>query len=417
MPATQVAAPLSASSAPSLSGIQKSGGTRLLSIDVYRGVTIAAMILVTDPGTYAYVYPQLSHSVWNGATLTDMIAPSFLFLVGVAMSFSFASRIRRGATRTQLAKHVTLRVAGLIVLGLFLNGFPDFNFHYLRIPGILQHIAVCLLFGGLLHAFAGKVMPGEESQPSGFQARWPWLVATMLLFLAADWILMRWVPVPGYGAGHLDPFGNMGGYIDRTLFGTKHLWQWGNFWWDPDGMLTTLPASVNLMLGIVAGEVLRLSQARVRAFWVLFGGGIVLFVTGLLLDPVYPINKKIWTPSYTLLSGGFCLVALALSHRILDRPFSPRRTSIVRTITAPARIFGANSILAFTFSTVITTMASRIHLPGLDGHSATVPQAAYEVLAQALAPRNASLAYALLIVLLNLLLLLPFHRKGIFLKL
>jgi predicted acyltransferase len=160
MSATQTVAPVTASSLP----VQRPVSRRLISIDVYRGVTVAAMILVTDPGTYVHVYAQLSHSVWNGATLTDMIAPSFLFLVGVGLSFSFASRSRHGATRLDLARHVMLRVVGLVVVGLILNGFPDFDLRYLRIPGILQHIAVCLLFGGLLHAFTGQVVPPKLAQ-------------------------------------------------------------------------------------------------------------------------------------------------------------------------------------------------------------------------------------------------------------
>jgi len=149
----------------------------------------------------------------------------------------------------------------------------------------------------------------------------------------------------------------------------------------------------------------------------LFSSGVVFFLTGILLDSVFPVNKKIWTPSYTLLSGGFCLIVLALSHWILDWPWSERRASILAKITAPARVFGANAILAFIFSTVITTMASRIKVPSLDGHAQPIPQAMYEVFVQVLAPRNASLAFALLVVLLNLLLLIPFHRRGIFLKL
>jgi predicted acyltransferase len=417
MSATQTVASATASSLP----VQRPTSRRLVSIDVYRGVTVAAMILVTDPGTYAHVYAQLSHSVWNGATLTDMIAPSFLFLVGVGLSFSFASRFRQGATRFDLARHVLLRVAGLILVGLILNGFPDFDLRYLRIPGILQHIAVCLLFGGWFHAFTGRVVPPNLSQPGSFRANWTVLCVVMILFVAADWILMKWVPVPGYGAGHLDPFGNMGGFIDRTLFGTNHLWQWGNYWWDPDGMLTTLPASANLMLGILAGEVLCLSAGRMKAIQMLLGGGVLLLAAGLLLDPIYPINKKIWTPSYTLLSGGFCLLAMGLSHWIFDGARSAKGESIVKTVTLPARIFGTNAILAFVFSTVITTMASRISVPDILGHTELghtpkIPQACYEIFAQAFSPKNASLAYALLIVLLNLLLLVPFHRKGISIK-
>jgi predicted acyltransferase len=227
---------------------------------------------------------------------------------------------------------------------------------------------------------------------------------------------MKWVPVPSYGVGHLDPFGNMGGFIDRALFGTNHLGQWGNYWWDPDGMLTTLPASANLVLGILAGEELSSSAGRRKTVQMLLAGGVLLLAAGLLLNPIYPINKKIWTPSYTLLSGGFCLVAMGLSHWIFDGARSATGESIVKTTTLPARIFGTNAILAFVFSTIITTMASRISIPALAGHAEKIPQAIYEIFAQIVSPKNASLAYALLIVLLNLLLLVPFHRKGIAIK-
>jgi predicted acyltransferase len=399
----QIAAPISAS-APT---------GRLLSLDVYRGLTVAGMILVTNPANYSHVYPQLLHAEWNGVTLTDMIAPSFLFLIGVSLTFSFPGRMRRGATRRSLAGHVLFRVVALIVLGLVLNAFPDFNLTYLRIPGILQHIAVCLLIGGLLFCVSGKVVDGPSGAAVDFRPRVSVIVAAIVVLTAADWILMRYVPVPGYGAGHLDPFGNMGGLIDRTLFGTNHLWPWGNYWWDPDGMLSTLTASGNLMLGILAGSLLRSPLAKPRKVLFLAGAGCLLFSAALLMDRVYPINKKIWTPSYMLFSGGFCLVALAAQHGIFDRA---GKQELLRRLSTPALIFGANAILAFAFTTILNSLAPKIHLTGADGIARPLPGAAYELFAQMLAPRNASLAYALLFVLLNLLLLAPFHRKGIFLK-
>jgi len=403
MPVTQVA--------PSLheSVHVDTGHRRLLSIDVYRGLTVAGMILVTNPANYAHVYPQLLHSLWNGVTLTDMIAPSFLFVVGISLSFSFAGRIRRGSSRIQLASHTLQRCCALMLLGLILNAFPDFSLHYLRIPGILQHIAVCLAIGGLLHCFSGR-----RTNSGGFRANTFVLVTASVALIAADWILMRVVPVPGYGAGHLDPFGNMGGFVDRWLFGTNHLWPWGNFWWDPDGMVSTLTASTNLILGILAGDLLRSSSTRSRKLLAFLVAGALLALAGIALNPIYPINKKIWTPSYTLLADGFCLVALALLHWLLD---GERRSQFLEKLTLPARIFGSNAILAFGFTTIANSLAPRIFLSILSRERVNLPAFAYDTFARFLAPNNASLLYALLFVFLNLLLVWPFSRKGIFLKL
>jgi predicted acyltransferase len=370
---------------------------------------VAGMILVTNPASYDHVYPQLTHAIWNGVTLTDMIAPAFLFVIGVSLAFSFASRIRRGAMRMQLAGHMLWRCVGLIVLGLLLNGFPDFSLHYLRIPGILQHIAVCLAIGGLLHCFTGRA-----SSEGGFRANVSVLAVASLVLIAADWVLMRFVPVPGYGAGQLDPFGNMGGLVDRFLFGTNHLWPWGNYWWDPDGMVTTLTASTNLILGILAGDFLRSSSSRSRKLLVLVAGGVVLALAGVALNPIYPINKKVWTPSYTLLADGFCLLELAVLQWLLDRE---QHSAWLEKLCVPARVFGTNAILAFAFTTIANALAPRIFLYSSQGQRLSLPAYGYDAFARFLAPNNASLLYALLFVCFNLLLVWPFYRKGIFLKL
>src|SRR5271170_1142794 len=211
---------------------------RLVSLDVYRGLTIAGMILVTDPGTYSAIYWPLRHAEWTGGTPTDMIFPSFLFISGVAMTFSFAARTARGETRGQLAMHLVWRAALLIVIGLVLNGFPLFHLQTLRIPGILQRIALCYLGGGLLYlACVAKTLRSKVSILAG----------VILAILAGYWATLKLVPVPGFGAGRLDSLGNLPAYLDRAVFGINHLWAYGltpgyGVTYDPEGIVSTLPA-------------------------------------------------------------------------------------------------------------------------------------------------------------------------------
>src|SRR5271170_6637068 len=230
---------------------------RLVSLDVYRGLTIAGMILVTDPGTYSAVYWPLLHAPWNGWTPTDMIFPSFLFISGVAMTFSFAARTERGEARRQVAVHLVWRAALLIVIGLVLNGFPLFHLHTLRIPGILQRIALCYLGGGLLYLACNAKTR---------RTRFSILAGVILAILAGYWAALKLVPVPGFGVGRLDSLGSLPAYIDRAVFGTNHLWAYGltpgyGVTYDPEGLLSTLPAMTNLLMGVLAGELLRAKRS------------------------------------------------------------------------------------------------------------------------------------------------------------
>ena len=240
---------------------------RLVSLDVYRGLTIAGMILVTDPGTYSAIYWPLRHAEWNGWTPTDMIFPSFLFISGVAMTFSFAARTARGETRRQLAAHLVWRAALLIVIGVVLNGFPLFQLHTLRIPGILQRIALCYLGGGLLYlACITKTLRVKVSILAG----------AIFTILAGYWAALKLIPVPGFGAGRLDSLGNLPGYIDRAVFGTNHMWAYGltpgyGVTYDPEGILSTLPALTLLLAGVdcrrVAAHRILADRGKLLPFW------------------------------------------------------------------------------------------------------------------------------------------------------
>jgi predicted acyltransferase len=382
---------------------------RLVSLDVFRGVTVAGMILVTNPGTYSAVYWPLLHANWNGWTLTDMIFPSFLFIVGVAMTLSFAARTARGETRRSLALHLLQRAVILVLIGLFLNAFPYFDLHTLRIPGVLQRIALCYLGGGLLYL---ALMPKAGSDSGSSTRRRVLILTTVVVALVAGyWLTLRFAPVPGFGPDRLDSLGNLGAYIDRTVFTTRHMWPYGTtagygVTFDPEGLLTTLPATANLLVGLLAGETLRTKQSGARKVIGFALTGLVLLLAGLALNSLLPVNKKIWTSTFVILSSGFSLMALAACYWIVDL----RRW---RRWALPALVFGTNAILAFALTNIITALTDVIHVhPGLSLH-----QWLHETLFLPwLNPVNSSLAYALMLVGINLAIVSLFYRKRIFLR-
>jgi predicted acyltransferase len=386
---------------------------RLLSVDAFRGLLVAGMVLVTNAGSWDNVYWPLKHADWNGSTPTDMIFPSFLFLVGLSMTFSFASRLRRGETRTRLAGHVLLRSVLLVVVGLLLNGFPFYDMHNLRIPGVLQRIGLCYLLAGFFQLATSR--PSRKQGEVRLGTNVAAIVAAIFALLAIYWALLRFVPVPGYGAGRLDAAGNLGAYIDRALMGTNHLWFWGGQMWDPEGLLSTLTATANVLLGILAGEWLRSSRSELRKLWGMAIAGAALMLVGVLLNPVIPINKKIWTDSFMLFSGGFSLLALALLHWLVDlRGWGTRKWEGGLT---PALVFGSNAILAFALANMLNPIAGLIRFHDAGGKVVAVPGLVFEAFSRFLNPWNASLAYAVLFVLFNMALLWPLYRRRIFLRL
>lgn len=272
--------------------------TRLMSLDVFRGMTIAGMILVNDAGDWSHIYWPLEHAEWNGWTPTDLIFPFFLFIVGVSMVLSFDARQARGASRGALLLHSLKRSAIIFGLGLFLAGYPSFNFHLIRIPGVLQRIAVVYLLASVIVLFAGRV------------ARWV-IAATLLIGYFA---LMKFVPVPAYGAGVLTPDGNLAAYIDRALM-YNHLYVAHRY--DPEGVLSTLPSIVTCLLGVFTGEWMRGKQPMQIVRGLLFGAVIGL-AAGKLWGIWFPINKNLWTSSYVLFAGGFAMAILAACYWLAD---------------------------------------------------------------------------------------------------
>jgi predicted acyltransferase len=385
--------------------------TRVVSLDVFRGLAVAGMILVTDPGTYSAVYWPLLHAQWNGWTPTDMIFPAFLFAVGVAITLSFASRIERGDDRATLARHVIIRSVAIFLLGLAINGFPDYNLHTIRIPGVLQRIALCYLCGALFYLGISKSGKAAEDR----RRRVTLLAGFAVILLGIYWALLKLVPVPGFGVGRLDRLGNIGAYLDRSLLGTRHLWAWGltpgyGVTFDPEGLLSTLPAIASLLIGVIAGEWLRTEYSTQRKAFALAAAGLILALAAWLLHPLLPINKKLWTSTFALFSGGVSLLIFSALYSVLD-------VKGWRWWTPPTLVLGTNAILTFVLSNVITTLTDRVHVNLRDGSALTLHQWTYgHCFATWLQPLHASLGYAIAIVLLNLAIVYPLYRRGIFLR-
>lgn len=379
---------------------------RLLSLDVFRGLIIAAMILVTDPGTYSARYAPLCHSDWVGPTATDIISPAFLLMIGMAIPLSFASQRKRGISRLQLVLHIARRTALLIFLGLFLNAFPDFHLATLRVPGILQHIAVCYLAASLVYVAATSLWRTTPVSRNLFLAA----AAIALLVLYAA--LLKYVPVPGFGPGHFDSLGSLPASLDRRVFGVRHLWPYGTtpgygVTFDPDGLLSTLSGVAIMLTGVLTTEWLLTTQAGGRKAAMLTVAGVSLVLAGYLLGPAMPLVKKLWTPSFALYSAGFALLLFVALYVLID-------LLKWRSWSRSFRIFGTNAIFAFALSTLITTLGDRLHVTS----SLTVHKWTYQHLfATWLSPINASLAYAVAIVMLNLALVYPLFRRRFFLRL
>ncbi len=379
----------------------------MVSLDVFRGATIAAMILVNDPGSWGHIYPPLEHAEWNGWTPTDLIFPFFLFIVGVSLTLSFASRIARGVTRRSLAIHVVWRSALIFAIGLFLNGFPDFDLSSIRIMGVLQRIALCYLVAGLLYLFtyqSERAANGQEQVRANLRV----VASVALVLLVAYWALMMFVPVPGYGTGHLGKEDNLGAYIDRTLMG-GHLWSESKTW-DPEGFASTLPAIASLLIGILAGEWLRSDRRAERKVLGLAVAGLLLLAAGQLLHPYFPINKNLWTSSFVLFTGGFAMLSLAVCYWLID-------VKGWRAWTAPILVFGMNAILAYALAALVSEVSTDFDFTDARGRDTTLHGWLYErFFTPHFSAVNASLAFAIFFVVVIFLMLWPFYRRKIFLR-
>jgi predicted acyltransferase len=373
---------------------------RLVSLDFFRGLTIALMILVNNNGDWQAAYWPLLHSKWNGWTPTDLVFPFFLFIVGVSMVYSISSRLSRGDSRGKIMRHVLQRGLILFAIGVFIiNSFPDrYNLSTMRVEGVLQRIAVCYVVCAIV------VLWGDNRV----------CIATIISCLVGYWLLMRFVPVPGFGVPTrdvplLDPDRNLAAWLDRKLL-MGHLYEGTR---DPEGVLSTIPAIAGTLCGVLTGVWLRgKHNLRQKAAW-MFVFGVFGLAAGEFFGQWFPINKKLWTSSFVLFTTGFALVVLALCFWLLDIK------KFCGWWNVPALVFGMNAIAAYVFSEVLASLLGAIQI-----HTARFGEvslgylAYYGVFTSPHSPpsANASLAYSIAFVCVCWLPVFALWRKRIFLK-
>jgi predicted acyltransferase len=350
---------------------------RLESLDAMRGFAIAGMMLVNNPGDWGHLYAPLEHAKWNGWTFTDTVFPFFLFVSGVAMVLSLHARGGAATARSKLLAASARRIAIIFGLGLALNFIPAFDIATVRIPGVLQRIALCALIAAPIVIWGGLRSA---------------LVAIVALFVLYT-IPMVFVPVPGpdgvVAAGVLEPGRDFGAWLDRSVMG-PHLWA-ASRTWDPEGIVSTLPAAATLLFGVVTGQVAVRATPGRRLSLRMAIAGLVLLALGIVMDAGFmPINKNLWTPTYAVFMSGWALVALAFFRALLDEPNEPLRTR-ARAALLPLTIFGRNALFLFVLSGLIGRLLVALKV----APDVTLKEAIYTpIRSLPLAPENASLLYA-----------------------
>ncbi len=390
--ATQVRAE---ASMPSETG--RPASQRVLSVDVLRGLTLAFMILVNNPGNSRVGYGPLEHAEWNGFTPTDLVFPTFLFLVGVSLVLSYSKREASGASRAQFLRHAFRRTLLLFALGVLLNGFPLYPWSTLRIYGVLQRIAVCFGLGAVLLAFTRD----NRSRIVVF-------ATALVAVLGGYWLLMRFVPVPGHGLPGrdlplLDKDWNLVAMLDRHLLpgrlyeGTR----------DPEGLLSDLPALGTLLLGMLTALGLRARFAARQKLAGLIAAGLTALLLGGWWNTAFPINKKLWTSSYVLWAGGWSLLLLALFYFLCEVHGWRGRA------WAPLLVFGKNAISGYVVADLLAGLLFLVPVHGMP-----LSKWLYtHWFAGVGSPAFGSLLFALFFVALCWLPMALLYRRGIFLKL
>ena len=320
---------------------------RLSSLDVFRGITIAAMILANMAGVADDVYRPLNHSEWHGCTPTDLIFPFFLFIVGVAMTFSLSKYSEENKPTQAVYLRILRRTAILFILGLVLNGFWNkgvwtFDLSSIRLMGVLQRIALTYLFASLI-----VLKLPRKSQ---------WFVAGGLLI--TYWLTMMYIPVPDYGAGVLTREGNFGAFIDRLIIPKAHLYKGDgfNFMGDPEGLFSTIPAIVSVLAGYFTGEWIKdKKQATSQTSMDLVLFGLCCLVIAIIWDVAFPINKKIWTSSYVLFTSGWALMLLAACYELIE-------VRLIKRWSKPFEIMGLNAIALFVASVFLIKITAKTQI-------------------------------------------------------
>lgn len=405
---------------------------RLVSLDVFRGIAIASMILVNNPGSWSHVYPPLLHAKWHGFTPTDLVFPSFLFIIGVAMAFSLAKYTKDNQPTAAVYWRIVRRSAILFALGIFLNASTlildlllngkSIDWSTFRIMGVLQRIGIAYLLATLIVLNFSSRKQGNRQQATGNgeeelasqkdaavssgnpQVK-QWILAGAVLL--GYWGAMALIPVPGFGAGDFSPEGNLGGYIDSLILGSQHLYKGGPF--DPEGLFSTIPAVVTVLLGYFAGQWLRSQPVKSNTSIQLVLAGLSCLVIGYLWGFLFPINKALWTSSYVVYSAGWDLLLLAACYETIE-------VRNWRQWGLPFEVMGLNAIFLFVGSGIVARIMHKTHIGTGDNAPSTYAWIYQNIFQSWAGALNGSLFFAITTVLLWWLILYGMYRKSWFFK-
>lgn len=374
--------------------------SRNTAVDVFRGITIALMIIVNNQGDWSHVYRPFRHAAWHGWLGADIVFPFFVFIMGVSISYSFSARHDRGDGKGGMALKILRRSAILIGLGLFINLFPKFEFATMRIPGVLQRVGICYFFASMIFLYCGK------------KTRW----TTAVLLLAGYGVILKYLAPGGPGDQALSPGGNICLAVDRFLL-AGHTYEHASVpGFDPEGILSTLGALTSALAGTFAGDWMiksgERSQARaaIPARGAMFMAGIAALVFGAALGYWIPINKNLWTPSYAVFMAGMALALLAALHWLIEE----------KRLTAwskPFLVLGVNAIAAYVLSSAVGKFLALVKIASHGGGYTTVKTVLFNALfASWLTPPAASLAYATAYLALWIGLMFFLYRRHIMIK-
>ena len=385
---------------------------RLVSLDVFRGVTIAGMILVNNPGSWSTIYPALEHAKWNGCTPTDYIFPFFLFIVGVAITISLTKRKESGLDQTKLIFQIIKRGLIIYAIGIFMAAWPFWNFtdnkfidlSTLRLVGVLPRIGVVYIITSLIFLKANIKTQG--------------IIGVLLLL--GYWAVMTLIPVPGFGSPNLniatlvDPMTgetfapNLAGWLDKSILG-NHMWKVSKVW-DPEGIFSTIPAIATCLSGVMLGHWLRSkNDSSDKTSWIFVFGNFAILI-GVIWDMWFPMNKSIWTSSYVMFTSGMALLFFGMCYWLID-------VKGIKWWTKPFVVYGMNAITVFALSGLLAKTMGIIKVTNDLSEKISLNRYLYEMIfVPMFSPINASLAWAVSYIIIWLGLMWILYTKKIFIK-
>ena len=366
---------------------------RLVSLDFFRGLTVAAMIMVNNPGDWQHIYTPLEHAKWNGCTPTDLIFPSFLFMVGVSIAYAIGAKKDNNMAHASILATAFKRSLILYLIFSLLVLVPRFDWAHFRVLGVLPRIAIVFFVCVVLFL------------KTNFKTQLVLFTSILIVY----YLLLNFVPVPGVDYANLQPATNLGAWLDTTLLTENHMWR-GSKVYDPEGILSTLPSIATGLLGMMVGTYLRRKDKTDKEKLLpLFAAGIAAVIAGAVWNLFFPINKALWTSSFVLYAGGFAIIMLTISFWLID--VKQRRKYI-----EPFLAFGANAITAYVAADVVLKILELIHVQ-VNGQKTGAQQYLYHTFfVPYFSPVNASLAGAITYVLILLIPMWILYKKKIFIK-